>query len=57
MKDPNAPRKHKSAYIYFSEAYMEVVKHEKPELKPNDIFRELGYRWKQLTDSEKKVKC
>lgn len=53
-KDPNKPKRAKSAYIYFCSAMRATVKEELgDEAKATEVTRELGKRWKQLTDEEK----
>lgn len=48
VKDPNAPTKPRSAYIWFCTAERERVKNERPELKATEILSELGKRWQKL---------
>lgn len=52
-KDPSAPKKPRSAYIFFCEDMRETVKKENPDLSGKDILRELGARWKTLTAEDK----
>jgi len=54
-KDPRKPKRAKSAYIYFCSAMRATVKAELgDDAKATEVTRELGKRWKQLTDEEKK---
>lgn len=53
-KDKNAPVKRRSAYIFYCMAERDNVKKKYPEYKVTDISVELGFRWKQLSDEEKK---
>lgn len=54
-KDPNAPKRGKSSYIFFCVEQREKIKKSHPEMEAKDIIKELGNRWKDLSD-EKKVK-
>lgn len=42
-----------SAYIYFCNEMRPVVKAEMPELRSSEMFKELGKRWRSLSDEEK----
>jgi len=53
-KDPNAPKKGLNAYMYFTKENRDKVKAEKTGLKPSEISKELGIRWKKLSPAEKK---
>ena len=54
IKDPDAPKRGKSAYIFFCNANREVVKSELgDELKTTEITKELGARWNKLKESTK----
>lgn len=51
----NKPKKKygRSAYILFGMHIRPIIKEEMPELSNTDIMREIGRRWKLLTDEEK----
>ena len=51
-KDPNAPKKGKSAYIFFCAAMRPVLKEELGEEGKSSIMAELGKRWKELKDDD-----
>jgi hypothetical protein len=51
-KDPNAPKRGKSAYIFFCEAMRPHVKEELGEDGKSLIMSELGKRWKLLKEDE-----
>jgi hypothetical protein len=51
-KDPNAPKKGKSAYIFFCAAMRPQVKEELGEEGKSSIMAELGKRWKELKDDD-----
>ncbi|CDH53379.1 nucleosome binding protein [Lichtheimia corymbifera JMRC:FSU:9682] len=53
-KDPNAPKRGRSAYMFFSQEQRSTVKEENPEATFGDIGKLLGQKWKELTDEEKK---
>ncbi|NBO22178.1 hypothetical protein EBU94_02395 [bacterium] len=48
-------KKNKSAYIFFCQQERTRIKEENPEMKGTEIMSELGKRWKELGDEEKKV--
>lgn len=52
-KDPNAPKKASSSYIFFCKDAREVIKRDSPDMKATDVIRELGRRWKALSDKER----
>ena len=51
-KDPNAPKRGKSAYIFFCAAMRPQVKEELGEEGKSSIMAELGKRWKELKDDD-----
>eukprot|EP00798_Chlamydomonas_sp_ICE-L_P004607 gene4607-14800_t len=53
-KDPNAPKKPLSGYMFFCKDNREAVKEKDSSLKITEIASELGRMWKALTDEEKK---
>ena len=54
-KDPNKPKRGKSAYIFFCGEERAEVKEEMDDAKPQEVMRELGVRWKTLKESSKKA--
>jgi hypothetical protein len=50
-KDPNAPKRPQSAFLLFSNSERANVRADNPEFKLADIGRELGVRWKALSES------
>lgn len=55
-KDPNAPKRAKSAYLFFCNEQREKVKSDLgEESKATDVTRELGVRWNALKNSDKAV--
>jgi hypothetical protein len=55
-KDPNAPKRGKSAYMFFCQEYRAKVKEEMDDPKPTDVTSELGRRWNELKTDKKKKK-
>jgi len=47
-KDPNAPKRSKSAYLFFCNDVRELVKKENPDFKATETTSELGARWNAL---------
>ena len=54
-KDPNKPKRGKSAYIFFCGEARVEVKEEMDDAKPQEVMRELGIRWKTLKESPRKA--
>lgn len=53
-KDPNAPKRGMSAFMFYSNDVRATVKAERPDLTFLNIASEIGARWKQLNDKQKK---
>ncbi len=53
-KDPAAPKRPLSAYMFFSQDQRERVKQANPEAGFGDVGRLLGAKWKEMSDAEKK---
>jgi hypothetical protein len=53
-KDKNAPKKARSAYMYFSMDERVKIKAENAEIKFGDAMKLCGERWKVLGEEEKK---
>lgn len=55
-KDPNAPKRCRSAYIIFCAQERDVVKDDEPNMSAKEITSELGRRWNQLkTDNPRRI--
>ncbi|KAI8887469.1 hypothetical protein K501DRAFT_330506 [Backusella circina FSU 941] len=52
-RDPDAPRRNLTSYIYFSQEQREKVLEEDPSLNAKDVARVMGQRWNKLTDDGK----
>ncbi|CAO3592934.1 unnamed protein product [Absidia cylindrospora] len=55
-KDPNAPKRGLSAYMFFSQANRNKVKEENPDATFGQLGKILGQKWKEMSDEEKKVR-
>ncbi|MBT6471804.1 MAG: hypothetical protein HOK52_11165 [Candidatus Marinimicrobia bacterium] len=62
QKNPNAPKRAKSSYMFYSEKYRENVTLKLKKKNPNYkgslmglVSKDLGANWKKLKDNEKKV--
>lgn len=53
VKDPNAPKRGKSSYIFFCVEYREKIKKSHPDMDAKDIIKELGQAWRQLPNEKK----
>ena len=49
-KDPAAPKRAKSAYMFFCDANRSLVKEDNPEMKATEVTAELGSRWNALKE-------
>ena len=52
-KDKDAPKKARSAYIFFCTDKRDYYKKKNPELKPTEITAELGAAWKKIKETKK----
>ncbi|XP_021764377.1 FACT complex subunit SSRP1-like [Chenopodium quinoa] len=52
-KDPNAPKKAKTGFIFFSQAERENTKKENPGIAFLDIGKVLGEKWRKMSAEEK----
>ncbi|KAK6517817.1 Non-histone chromosomal protein 6 [Arthrobotrys conoides] len=53
-KDPNAPKRGLSAYMFFANEQRENVRAENPGIAFGQVGKVLGERWKALTTSQRK---
>lgn len=53
-KDPNAPKRGKSSYLFFCDAKRKEIKAENPDAKGVEVTKLLGAAWQELSDEEKK---
>lgn len=54
-KDPNAPKKPLSAYMFFCQENRPKVLEENKDIKATDVMKELGERWSKIKDNTKAV--
>jgi len=52
-KDPNAPKRGLSAYMFFANDNRDKVREDNPGIKFGEVGKILGEKWKELTDKEK----
>lgn len=59
LKDPNKPKRAKSAYLFFSDAHRNKVmnkmkkKNKGASIRIANVSKELGAMWKKLNDTQK----
>lgn len=53
-KDKNAPKRALSAFMFFSNDIRDTVKREMPELAFLEISSEIGRRWKEISEEERR---
>lgn len=52
-KDPNAPKRGLSAYMFFANDNREKVREENPGINFAGVGRALGEKWKQLSEKQR----
>ncbi|KAF4550960.1 Non-histone chromosomal protein 6 [Elsinoe fawcettii] len=52
-KDPNAPKRGLSAYMFFANEQRDKVREDNPGIKFGEVGRMLGDKWKQLSEKQK----
>ncbi|KAF1982293.1 Non-histone chromosomal protein 6 [Aulographum hederae CBS 113979] len=52
-KDPNAPKRGLSAYMFFANDQRDKVREDHPGIKFGEVGKMLGEKWKELTDKDK----
>jgi hypothetical protein len=53
LKDENAPKRPKSAYMFFAEKKRPEIREEQPELKMTEVSKVIGERWKEASPESK----
>ena len=53
VKDPNAPKRALSAYMFFAKAERPNILKKHPNYSVTDVAKELGVRWKTIKDKSK----
>lgn len=54
-KEQDEPKKPLSAYLLFCQDNRDAVKNELGDVKPTDVTKELGKRWKELKENDKET--
>ena len=54
MKDPNKPKRAKTAYLYFCNERRPLIKKEFPKYKMVDLSKKLGELWQKLKENDRK---
>ncbi|KAF2202358.1 hypothetical protein GQ43DRAFT_430817 [Delitschia confertaspora ATCC 74209] len=52
-KDPNAPKRGLSAYMFFANEQREKVREENPGIKFGEVGKMLGVKWKALNEKQR----
>lgn len=52
-KDPNAPKRGLSAYMFFANDQRDKVREDNPGIKFGEVGKLLGEKWKELSAKEK----
>ncbi|KAF2464705.1 uncharacterized protein BDR25DRAFT_241757 [Lindgomyces ingoldianus] len=52
-KDPNAPKRGLSAYMFFANEQREKVREDNPGIKFGEVGKMLGEKWKGLSDKQR----
>jgi hypothetical protein len=55
IKDPSAPKRVKTSYIFFCLKKREEIKENNPDMSAKDIIKELGRLWRSLSDNDKET--
>ncbi|KAJ5648204.1 nonhistone chromosomal protein 6A [Penicillium lividum] len=53
-KDPNAPKRGLSAYMFFANDNRDLVREENPGITFGQVGKMLGDKWKALTEDDRK---
>lgn len=53
-KDVNAPKRGKTAFLFYCDDHRDTVKKANPDAKMTDLSKILGEQWGKLSDSQKK---
>ncbi|KAL5118046.1 Non-histone chromosomal protein 6 [Pleosporales sp. CAS-2024a] len=52
-KDPNAPKRGLSAYMFFANQERDKVREDNPGIKFGEVGKLLGEKWKALTEKQR----
>ena len=53
-KDPSAPKRPMSAFLYFSQGRRQQIKDKNPDIKNTEVSRLLGELWRNATEEERR---
>lgn len=53
-KDPNAPKRPITAYMFYAQDERKVVNRERPDAKFGEVGKLIGEKWRQLSADDKK---
>jgi len=53
VRDPNCPKRPKSAYFFFMDKWRQIIATENPTMAVKDRSKLLGAKWNSLSDAEK----
>ena len=53
-KDPNAPKRPSTPWIFYYKEQIQVMKKKNTDMSTKEICSALGNKWKQMTDKQKK---
>jgi len=53
-KDPSAPKRPMSAFLYFSQGRRKTIKDQNPEIKNTQVSRLLGEMWRNASEEDRK---
>jgi Trm5-related predicted tRNA methylase len=55
-KDPDAPKKPITSYLFFQEAKRKEMSAKHPELPYKEVLKLLGVEWRSMSDADKEVR-
>lgn len=53
-KDPNAPKRATTAFMFYSAKMRPIIKEEKPDIKFTEMGKLIGEKWRGLSADDKK---
>ena len=53
-KDPNAPKRGTTAFMFYSAKMRPIIKEEKPETTFTEMGKLIGEKWREISSEEKK---
>ena len=53
-KDPNAPKRATTAFMFYSTKMRPIIKEDKPDIKFTEMGKLIGEKWRELSDDDKK---